>query len=252
MFKKITPLNSERHGALKLKQDNTFHFAGGTHVASIMTSEFYRAATTYPIVFVEEPKNDEFRPVVLLGLQPKKNLFVNAEGKWEAIYIPAILRRYPFVLARTEEDGRFAVCVDEDSGFFSETEGQPLFDGEGQPGQLLENVKKYLAQLQQMDQVTQQFCQTLKEHNLFAPLNMRVRKAESVQNITGAYAINDKRMDALSDETFLEWRKQKILPLIYNHLFSLSNIERLVQLRTQTIAHEKSLLDDLDSDSPLQ
>lgn len=252
MFKKIVPLHNDRHAKLKLKQINSFSFTAGIHLASIMANEFYRAAATYPIVFIEDQNKDEFRPVVLLGLQPQENLFVNAEGQWEATYVPAIIRRYPFALARTGEEGRFTVCIDEESDFFSEEEGQPLFEKKGKPAQLMENIKQYLSRLQQMEQVTQQFCIKLKETNMFAPLNMRVRQADSIQNITGAYAVNDQRVANLSDETFLAWRKENMLPLIYSHLVSLTQIERLVQLRDKNIAKEKTVPDGMEDEGDHQ
>uniref|UniRef100_Q3ASY9 SapC-related protein n=1 Tax=Chlorobium chlorochromatii (strain CaD3) TaxID=340177 RepID=Q3ASY9_CHLCH len=240
MYKKIVPLQTALHSNLKLKADNTFAFASGIHVAAIMANEFYRAASTYPIVFIEDAGKDGFMPVVLLGLTENENLFVNAEGRWEATYVPAILRRYPFALAKTGEEGQYTVCIDEESGFFTEEEGQALFNEDGQPGEVLEKVKTYLAQLQQMEQLTRQFCEVLKEHNLLAPLNMRVQKDNAVQNITGAYAVNDERLSHLSDETFLELRKKNFLPLIYSHLVSVTQIERLVQLRDKTTVIENN------------
>ena len=67
--------------------------------------EFARAAAVYPIVFVEDKTKDAFRPVTLLGLDAGENLFVSESGKWEASYIPAIIRRYPFALANTGTTG---------------------------------------------------------------------------------------------------------------------------------------------------
>ncbi len=244
MYKKIVPLQTELHGRLKLKSDNSFAFASQVHVAAIMANEFYRAASTYPIVFIEDSGKDAFMPVVLLGLTQNENLFVNAEGKWEAAYVPAILRRYPFALARTAEEGQYTVCIDEESDFFSETEGQSLFESDGTPGEVIEKVKIYLSQLQQMEEFTRQFSETLKEHNLLAPLNMRVQKDNAVQNISGAYAVNDERLGHLSDKTFLELRAKNFLPLIYSHLTSITQIERLVQLRDKNMAQEKSMLDE--------
>lgn len=238
MYKKIVPLQTELHSRLKLKSNNSFAFAAGVHVAGIMANEFYRAASTYPIVFIEDIGKDAFMPVVLLGLEQNENLFVDADGQWEAAYVPAILRRYPFALARTPEEDQYTVCIDEESDFFSETEGQSLFDENGKPEEVLENVKTYLAQLQQMEQFTRQFCSVLKEHNLLAPMNMRVQKDNASQNITGAYAVNDERLSHLSDATFLELRKKNYLPLIYSHLTSVTQIERLVQLREKNMAKE--------------
>jgi len=245
------PLQSELHSKLKLKSNNSFAFAAEVHVAGIMANEFYRAASTYPIVFIEDAGKDAFMPVVLLGLNQNENLFVNADGKWEAAYVPAILRRYPFALARTSEEGQYTVCIDEESDFFSEKEGQSLFDKKGNPEEVLEKVKTYLAQLQQMEQFTRQFCEVLKEHNLLAPLNMRVQKDNAVQNITGAYAVNDERLSHLSDATYLELRKKNFLPLIYSHLTSITQLERLVQLRGKNTEIEKEQPQEMVADESL-
>ncbi|NTV01967.1 MAG: SapC family protein [Chlorobiaceae bacterium] len=247
MFKKIVPLQKDQHGDLKIKSNNSFLFASKFHVASIMANEFYRAASTYPIVFIEDATKDAFIPVVLLGLNPQQNLFVNDEGKWDATYVPAILRRYPFALAKTGEEDRYTVCIDEESDFFSKEEGEALFDESGNPQQLLENVKLFLGSLHQMEALTKQFSDTLKEHNMLAPLNMKVKQSDAVQNITGAYAVNEQRLNNLSDETFLELRKKNMLPLIYSHLTSLTQIERLVQLKDKTISKEKTLPIQKDS-----
>jgi len=243
MFKNIVPLQKDQHANLKIKSNNSFEFAAKFHVASIMANEFYRAASTYPIVFIEDASKDAFVPVVLLGLNPQQNLFVNEEGKWEAAYIPAILRRYPFALAKTGEEDRYTVCIDEGSDFFSEQEGERLFDEEGNPEKLLENVKQFLGSLHQMETLTKQFSEMLKEHNMLAPLNMKVRQSNAVQNITGAYAVNEQRLNNLNDEVFLELRKKNMLPLIYSHLTSLTQIERLVQLKDKTMSKEKTLPD---------
>ncbi len=232
MFKKLVALNKETHAAKKIKPLNTFDFARKSYLASIVSSEFFRAASTYPIVFIEDPKKDEFRPVVLLGLEPEENLFVSEEGKWEASYIPAIIRRYPFGLAQTVEEDRFTICLDEESEFLNEEEGDALFNEEGEPTEVLERVKKYLGELQAMEQVTTQLCKDLKERNMFTPLNMQISNAGELKKITGGYMINEQRLNNLTDEDFLTLRKSNALPLIYAHLTSLTQVERLLKLRT--------------------
>lgn len=237
MFKQVQPVSLEKHGNFKVKPVDTFDFARGIHLSSVMIHEFFRAASTYPIVFVEDQNSSNFRPVVLLGLIQGENLFVNAESKWEATYIPAIIRRYPFALAKTQDESRFTVCIDEQSPFVTDNEqeeGQPLFEN-GEPSAMIERVKQYLGELQQMEVLTQQFCEDFQHKNMFSPLNMRVRDADAVRNISGAYAINEQRLASLSDEDFLQIRKKNYLPAIYTHLASLSQIERLIQLRK--VAH---------------
>ena len=231
MFEHIVPVTPDRHKNKKVRNTTDFHFASGFHIAYITLHEFARAASIYPIVFLEDKAKDAFRPVVLMGLQSSENLFVAPDGGWCASYIPAMIRRYPFALGKAGTEGKFLICVDEDSDLLSDTEGAPLFDEHGAPTQVIENVKNYLTELQQMDLLTADFNRFLVEHNLLTPLNMRVNTAEQARNITGCYVINEERLNNLSDERFLEMRTRRYLPALYSHLGSLAQIERLVMLK---------------------
>ena len=231
MFKNLTPINRERHAAKKIVAAKGFDFPGNFHLASVMVHEFVRASGTYPIVFLEDKPSDSFRPVVLLGLDAGENLFVGADGKWDASYIPAIIRRYPFALAKTDNDDQFTVCIDEDSPLVSDSEGQAMFGEDGTPTEVIENVKRYLGELQQMEAFTTAFSQFFSQHNMFTPLNMRVRQQDQVKNVTGCYVINEERINNLSDERFLELREKRYLAPLYAHLNSLVQIERLVKLK---------------------
>lgn len=243
MFKKLVPVNKAAHAESKVKAINSFVFAKDFHIASVMVHEFVRAASVYPIVFLEDKENDEFRPVVLMGLDAGENLFVDAEGKWQASYVPAIIRRYPFALAKTGEDeSNFTVCIDEDSDYVSKEEGQPLFNENGEPTEVIENVKRYLGELQQMEAFTKAFCHFLSENNLFTPLNMRVRQADQIKNITGCYVLNEERLNNLSDAKFLDVKNRRYVAPIYAHLTSLSQIERLSMLKSGKTAITKDEL----------
>ena len=234
MFKKLVPVNKEQHKNLKVKEIKSFNFAKDFHIASIMVHEFVRAASVYPVVFLEDKDGDKFKPVVLMGLDAGENLFVDSEkGEWQASYVPAIIRRYPFALAKTSEEGTtYTVCIDEDSEFVGEEDGQAIFDDAGEPTQVIENVKRYLGELQQMEVFTETFCHFMSENNLFTPLNMRVRQQDEIKNIAGCYVVNEERLNNLSDEKFLEMKNNRYLAPIYAHLTSLSQIERLAMLKT--------------------
>jgi len=236
MFKSLTPVNKARHEGKKIKQVQGFGFAADFHIASIMVHEFARASSLYPVVFLEDKEQDSFRPVVLMGMDAGENLFVGADGKWQASYVPAIIRRYPFALASTGEEGKYTVCIDEGSELISETEGVPLFNELGEPAEALENVKRYLGELQQMDAFTNDFCKYMVAHNMLTPLNMRVQQADQVKNINGCYVINEERLNGLSVDGFMELREKRYLPAIYAHLLSLAQIERLMTLKDERLA----------------
>ncbi len=230
MFKKIVPITKDAHKKTKIKALANFEFAKDVNLAAVMVHEFSRAAATYPIVFLEDKEKDQFRPTVLLGLEQGENLFVK-EGKWEASYIPAIIRRYPFALANTNEADKYTICLDEGSDLVNDKDGQELFDGKGEPSELMERVKRYLGELQQMERFTQEFCAAMSHLNMFTPLNMKVRLGNEIKNINGAYVINEERLGSLSDEKFIELRKKQYIPVIYSHLSSLSQIERLLTFK---------------------
>lgn len=231
MFKKLVPLNKERHQQHKVLPISSFDFASNFHIATVMVHEFAKAATAYPIVFLEDKEKDLFYPVVMLGLEANQNLFVTESGQWNASYVPAVIRRYPFALARLSEDDTLTVCIDEDSSLVGKEEGSPLFDEKGEATDIIENVKRYLSELQQMEVFTEAFCAYLAEHNLFTPLNMQVKVNDKLQNITGCYVINEQRFNGLSDERFIEIRHKNYLAPIYAHLTSLARTQNLAMLK---------------------
>lgn len=251
MFERVVPVNKQRHAGKKVNSSGDFHFASRFHLAYVTVQEFVRAASTYPIVFLEDPAGDQFRPVALMGLEAGENLFVDAQGQWAASYIPAIIRRYPFALTRSGEDDRYIVCVDEASELLSDTEGAPLFDEQGNPTQVIENVKRYLGELQAMDLATQAFSRFLVQNNLLTPLSMRVSTNDQIRNITRCYVINEERLANFNDLKFCEIRRLGYLSAIHAHLMSLSQIERLIALRKQADAPAAAPVPDEPAPRPL-
>lgn len=232
MFEQLVAVSREQHGHLRVRPAIGFGFSRNFHLASLAMQEFVRASAFYPIVFLDDRERDAFRPVALLGVESGENLCVEPDGSWlKGAYIPGILRRYPFALADTERSDEYAVCVDAGSGLLDEHEGLPLFGTDGTPTETLENVKRFLGELQQMDALTRQFCAFLSRHNLLRPLNLRVQVAGTARDIAGSYVINEERFDALNDAVFLEMRSLRYLQPVYAHLSSLPQIDRLVRLK---------------------
>ena len=111
-YQKPVPINKNDHKSKKIRgTDNNFKFAGKTNSVILAGVEFSEAAKEYPLVFALA--GERIIPVALLGLRNEENLFLNEDGSWDARYIPAFVRRYPFVLAETGEPGQRVVCIDE-------------------------------------------------------------------------------------------------------------------------------------------
>ena len=231
MFKKTVPVTKQQHVGKKILPVNTFRFAEKAYLVSLIANEFNKAASIYPIVFGQD--SGDFRPFALLGLKQGENLFVDKDGRWKAHYIPAIIRRYPFVLGRNEGTSDLMLCIDEESEFLSDTEGEPLFDEQGNPSPIIAKARNYLVELQRFSELTNLFAKELARLGLLTPLQMQIRNTEGVLvKIEGVSAVNEKKLNELPDEDFMNLRKRGALGLIYSHLISLSQIERLVQMQT--------------------
>jgi len=233
MYQQLVPVSKEKHARKRVKQIDSFSFASRFQLASVMAHEFARAAAIYPIVFIEDKTGQGLTPVALMGLQEGENLYVDAAGRWHASYIPAVIRRYPFALAATGKADQFTVCIDEGSPLVTDSDGNALFDDAGQPTAVIENVKKYLGELQQMDALTREFCRFVREHDLFTPLKLQVRQGGTVRTLAGSMVINEERLGKVSDEVFLEMRRRGYIPATYAHLVSLGQIERLMMLKEE-------------------
>ena len=230
MFRELVALNSKRHAALRVRPQASFEFVRGVHMAALMQAELVRAASIYPIVFVEDPAIDSFRPMALLGLREGENVYVDTDGSWLASYEPAVIRAYPFALARAAGEGeaeRFAVCIDAASELVSLTEGARLFDAQGTPTEALEQARQWLQQIRDMQLRTDEFCRALAARNLFTPFAVRARRGDETLEVDGCYVINEERLDGLPDAKLFELRREGWLSSIYAHLVSLQQFERL-------------------------
>jgi hypothetical protein len=194
----------------------------------LVAAEVNVAAQTYPVVFVGEA---DVVPVVLLGVRDGENLFVDKDGKWDAKYVPAFVRRYPFVFSSTDEGKTFTLCLDEDfAGVNTEGKGERLFDKDGERTQYLKNVLNFLQVYQAQFQRTQVLCKKLADLDLFEPMQAQVR-LNSGQTLTlgGFKVVNRNKLKALPAETLGELAKADELEVIYAHLASLRNFGPMVE-----------------------
>ena len=130
IYERAVPISSERHRDWSLEAGRNYAFAKEVNSVPLLAAEFIAAATDYAIVFAGDDKN--IFPSVILGMRANENNAVDAEGNWTGGYVPAFLRRYPFVFARSDDGKTFTLCIDEEhEGFNKDGKGERLFDAEG-------------------------------------------------------------------------------------------------------------------------
>jgi len=229
-YQKPVLLDRATHRSAKIKlRDANFEFSRETNSVPVSALEFARAATEYPIVFAG-PSMDRLMPVVVLGLRNNENLFVDVTGKWASSYIPAFIRRYPFVLAERNNGQDFSVCIDTAFSGWEAPDGDPLFDEAGAETPLLKNVLAFLGQYQNNIRQTQAFTGKLNELNLLVGREKRARDTKHQPlALRGFYAVDEAKLNALSNEQITELYRAGFLGLIHAHLISLGNVVKLEQ-----------------------
>ena len=229
-YKRVVPLNRERHGELYIETVNGYAFAAETNSIFISAVEFPLAMVEYPIVFATNGDGGVY-PVALLGLKNKQNLYLDVQGKWDAGYIPAYARRYPFILATPEPSSdKFTVCIDEAyPGFNTAKEGQPLFNENGEHTAMLTQAVNFLKDYQSHVQLTNEFCKNLLTLQILEPMqaNVKLQSGEDL-SIGGFQCVKREKLQQVNPGKLADLVKTGQMELIYAHLLSLSNVNKLI------------------------
>ena len=229
IYESAVPVSNARHGDWSVDVGADYSFSKGVNSVPLMAVEFPHAAAEYAIVF--SGTADAFIPAVILGMRGNENLYLAAEGGWQAKYIPAFVRRYPFVFSSSQDGKTFTLCIDEAfPGFNQKGRGQRLFDAEKKPTAYVSNVLKFLEQYQVEFRRTQAFCGKLKELALLEPMRAQANlKSGERLALTGFMAVSRDRLKALPAEKLAELAKTDELELLYLHLHSMRNFSAMVE-----------------------
>jgi len=217
-YRQPQPLEPKRHAALRLAAGGNFGFAATTNAVALLGAEFPQASRHYPIVFTA---GANALPAAVLGVKNEQNLFVDATGRWEpGAYIPAYVRRYPFIFLEQPGGDRLTLCVDEASELVKAAAGRPLFDGE-QPSAATKQALELCTQFQRDAQATRAFVQAAEAKGILVERRADVAlERGGKMALAGFRVIDETRFSALDDATFLEWRKNGWIGLVYCHLLS--------------------------------
>jgi len=223
-YKEIVPLNATQHGTLKIRPVEKSPFIAQTHAIPITVDEFGLAQRHYPIVFSigENPI-----PIALMGLNEGINVFLDPDGRPidTTTYIPAYIRRYPFLLARLKPDAEeMSLCFDPSCDVLGEfDEGQALF-ANGEPSEHTKGLLQFCEQFEQAGARTQAFIEEIDKAGLLMEGEVAIQqndKPDQPYVYRGFKMINQDKLREVEAETIKRWNEIGLLPLIYAHLFSL-------------------------------
>lgn len=236
-YKNPEPLNAEKHGKLGLKHTaQPLGFASNTHIVPITVGEFGASALCYPIIFAGNDK----APLAVMGLRQNENLYIKPDGQFDQeYYLPAFIRRYPFVFAEDKERGNFVVCVDTGSDLVTDKPDTPFFEN-GQPSEFTNNAIEFLKGFEGQRQSTQRFVEQLEELDLFETKDVMVQQqgAEGAQpeqvKVADYFGVSEEKLKALPADKLVELNQSGALKTIHVHLASLINWQRILARAAQS------------------
>jgi len=232
---KIVPISKEQHQNLKVANQRDMSHLEGQHIMPVAAREYAQAATSYPVVFVKDPDSSRYRSVAMLGLEAGENLYY-ANEKWNVIFVPQSVSMLPFALGLDpEKENTLTACIDEDSKYVGEEGDFSLFDAEGNETEQLKNVRDALGRLYENEVATEQFIKELLENDLLLELELQVSfNNNENKKLVGLYSIDEKKLNALSDDKVLDFHKRGLYVPIHAMLCSSGQVNRLAQLRNQS------------------
>lgn len=223
LYNDLIPVSKQQHGDWRIRPAESAPFLREQHAIPVTVEEFAVAQRYYPIIF---SAGDNPVPLALMALNEGMNTFIDDEGKMGSdAYVPAYVRRYPFLLARLRPDSEeMSLCIDPNTDTLGKfDDGEPLFDGD-EPSTATKAILGFCEQFEQAGQRTAAFMQELKENQLLMDGEVTIQPGSDGQPFTyrGFQMINEEKLRDLRGDTLRKMMRSGLLPLVHAHLFSMS------------------------------
>jgi len=233
-YNRPEPLSVEVHGKLGLRRiDKPFAFAAAAQAVPLTVTEFTLAALSYPIIFA----GDRHQPLAVTGVAGDANMFLQPNGYFEVgVYVPAYIRRYPFVLANDDANQQHIVCIDRDAAMLGDLPDLPFFDPAGQPTDYTKNCIQFCNDYEIELRRTESFIALLTELDLFETRKTTFTPTLAdgtpgqPQDVAEYFAVSEEKLKALPDDKLRNLFDTGALAQIYAHLTSLAGWDRMLAI----------------------
>ena len=231
-YKDLLPLNSRDHADWTAATLESAAYLAATHAIPLTTDEFVDSQRNFPIVFTA---GENALPIALFGLNEGVNTFVGEDMKInEVIYLPAYARRYPFILAKLQQDSDdMSLCFDPSANLLGKfDEGLALFESEGKPTEYTEGVLDFCRRFEEAGQRTKQFMEELAKLDILMDGEIAITRNDMPDTpfiYRGFRMVDEAKLRELPGAKVEELSKNGMLMLIYAHLFSLNLMRNLFE-----------------------
>jgi hypothetical protein len=231
-YKDLLPLNSRDHAEWKVGTMEGAPFLAQTHAVPLTSDEFVDAQRHYPIVFTA---GDNPLPIALFGLNEGVNTFMGEDNKLtSAVYVPAYVRRYPFMLARLRPDAEdLSLCFDPTVEFIGKREdGLAFFNEKSEPTEYTQGVLDFCRRFEEAGQRTKAFMEELQKLDIMMDGEIAITRNDQPDKpfvYRGFRMVDEKKLRELPIEKLDGLNKNGMLILIHAHLFSLNLMRTLFE-----------------------
>lgn len=235
LYNNLEPLNRNVHGDFKIRRTGGLPALASIHAIPLTVDEFALAQRHYPIVFSQ---GEQPVPLALMGLHEGTNTFFDKDGVLldPSVYVPAYLRRYPFMLAKVREDSdELSLCFDPTSdsvGLLDD--GEALFNGD-EPTETTQAILQFCEQFEQSGLRTGAFLGELKALDLLMDGEVAIQPEGANQPAVyrGFQMVDEEKFRNLRGDELRKLNQNGALALIMAHLFSLSVIREIFGRQVQ-------------------
>lgn len=219
-YNNVQALHPQQHGALSLAKSASYAFSRKTNSVPLVVEEFGLACRDYPILFTGT--GTDVVPIAVLGVGSDHNAYIDKDGRWaENTYVPAYVRRYPFIFSEMDGSEDLTLCVQKDDDWLISGGDQALFDAQGEPTNLTRQALEFCTRYQQQFVITREFCEALVQADLLTAQNANVTLPNGQKSaMTGFQIVDENKVRQLSAKDLKKFNERGWLGLIHAHLIA--------------------------------
>lgn len=235
------PVTASQQDKQSWRRYSNYQFAAEATLLPVLLNELPKLLPNYVLTFAAVA-DEGLGLMVLTGLLPAQNAYLNGRSQWIIPYVPAVLRSHPFKLGTLPESKATKVLmVDETSDLLvPQGEGEAFFESDGQASAALKQVMEFLSALDVQHTVTQRAVDALKHAGVLEawPVQLALPDstagaaagAKATKQLVGLWRVSEKALNALAPDALATLRDQGALAVAYAQLFSMAQMDSLVAL----------------------
>lgn len=230
-YQGLEPLSSVAHGDYRARLQDRAPFLAKEHAIPLTVDEFGLCQRFMPIVF---SSGDEPIPLALMGLNEGVNVFIDEHGALidNHLYVPAYVRRYPYMLARLTPDAEdLSLCFDPTCDAIGKFDDGEAFFANGEPTEFTKGILEFNRMFEEAGARTQAFMKELGESGLLIDGEVTIQPTNSDKPFIyrGFRMIDEQKLADLRGDQLRKMTQSGMLPLLYAHMFSLALMREIFE-----------------------